>query len=428
MILVKPSKDILQLNKGFNFRRDSTAFDDQGNLYLPHNARFQDGKFGKALFVEEGTKNLWQKSKDITSWRDRAIGVESIAKSTECFRLLPAYTITLKNNITGSKFVRIDAPYVGIPVTDYDPNSVTFHVREINHRYVGFRVRSRNSVHACLDLDTGNVQANNPDYSIQATSLEKGWYRVVVTNNNFTDGDYTYYGVCIPSDIRGIESGECNGEQVQIAGALQLEKAVYATSYTGGTRSSEIATVPINTLTPEQGQIDHYAHINDMARRQVEGQTPTLLHIPRQDGGMGIRVCHAEDTAEWVLQTQDNANVITEVEAPDTLTPDGWHRFTVKWTATEAKLLIDGVTAGIIAAPALPSAFANEAFIGSYDGQKDFLNTLHDDIRVSSISRADEDDLADFTADQPLPTDQYTIHKQSFDAPNDVYVRQGLVL
>jgi hypothetical protein len=165
-----------------------------------------------------------------------------------------------------------------------------------------------------------------------------------------------------------------------------------------------------------------------MARRQVAGQTPTLFHIPRQDGGMGIRVCHAEDTAEWKLQTQDDANTVTEVKALDSLTPDGWHRFTVKWTATEVKLLIDGVVAGTIANPALPSVFAQDAYVGSYDGSKDFLNTLHDDIRVSNIARADADDLTDYQADQPLPTDQYTIYKQSFDSPNDMYVRQGLVL
>lgn len=58
MIIVKPSSDILQLNRGFRFERNSTAFDEQGKLFYPHNARFQAGKFGKALFVEEGTTNL----------------------------------------------------------------------------------------------------------------------------------------------------------------------------------------------------------------------------------------------------------------------------------------------------------------------------------------------------------------------------------
>lgn len=217
------------------------------------------------------------------------------------------------------------------------------------------------------------------------------------------------------------------GQQARIR-LPQLEQKPYSTTFITGTRSPEIVTIPISTLLPAGGQWDHYVYVNDMARRQVAGQTPTLFHIPRQDGRMGIRVCHAEDSANWKLQTMDDTNDITEVDAPDSLTPDGWHRFTVKWTEAEAKLLIDGVVAGTIANPALPSAFAQNAFVGSYDGNEDFLNTLHDDIRVSNIARADADDLADYQADQPLPTDENTIYKQSFDSPNDMYSRQGLVL
>lgn len=389
MIIVKPSKDILQLNKGFRFERNSTAFDEQGKLFYPHNARFQAGKFGKALLVEEGTTNLI--TKDFDRWNNNGYHLE-LTKNDDW-----DYTIKRLND-TGNAFLSTDIPCT--PNTTYC-FSVEQLIESNMEQIFIFQLGVQSGI------KTSNKSIKSP-----------GKYSNIITTAE-NDTQLRLYIHCGMSGAAGRQA------RIRLP---QLEQKPYSTTFITGTRSPEIVTIPANTISPTGGQWDHYAYINSTARRQVAGQTPTLFHIPRLDGGMGIRVCHAEDTTNWKLQTMDDTNDITEVDAPDSLTPDGWHRFTVKWTEAEAKLLIDGVVAGTIANPALPSAFAENAFVGSYDGNENFLNTLHDDIRVSNIARADADDLTDYQADQPLPTDSSTIHKQSFDSPNNLYVRLGLVL
>lgn len=416
MIIVKPSSDILQLNKGFRFERNSTAFDEEGNLYLPHNARFQQGKFGKAIMVEEGTTNLNSDpffKTGVSGWgKGSWTTLEWLSSEYNPFSKQNGVMRLYDNDGTNRLCLKV----VSISNT---PHTVSVLLKilkgNINRINVGGTINYTDSTYT--DYTWNN--SNTTRYDMSAI-FGQGVYKLVATITPNSSKTIRNYQIRI--------SHNDAVETELFVYAVQLEPKPYNTSFIDGTRSPEIVTIPVNTISPTGGQWDHYVYVNDMARRQVAGQTPTLFHIPRQDGGMGIRVCHAEDTANWKLQTMDDTNNITEAEAPDTLTPDGWHRFTVKWTEAEAKLLIDGVVAGTIANPALPSVFASEAYIGSYDGQKDFLNTLHDDIRVSSIARTDADDLADYQADQPLPTDQYTIYKQSFDSPNDMYVRQGLVL
>lgn len=398
MIIVKPSKDILQLNKGFRFERNSSAFDEEGNLFLPHNARFLQGKFGKALFVEEGTENYIPRATILSDWNHYRNGYDGV------YNLSPFIEVAKIVNKSG----RCGLSKSNIPVRPPGERCQSAYFKCVSR--AGTSTLRPGLYRYCTEYS---------DRQVYVPWEEGVWQRVHFVDNYTTSYNITLFMVAFGTDNTLISFDTT---------MPQVEPKPYPTSFIDGTRSPEIVTIPVNTISPTGGQWDHYVYVNDMARRQVAGQTPTLFHIPRQDGGMGIRVCHAEDSANWKLQTMDDTNDITEVGAPDTLTPDGWHRFTVKWTEAEAKLLIDGVVAETIANPALPSVFASEAFIGSYDGQKDFLNTLHDDIRVSSIARDDADDLADYQADQPLPTDQYTIYKQSFDSPNDMYVRQGFVL
>jgi hypothetical protein len=411
MILVKPSKDILQLNKGFNFRRDSAAFDEQGKLYLPHNARFQAGKFGKALFVEEGTRNHYPNPNngDILNEIYNGQGIKEVIPSKSPFGGVVVRTTRKSLSDTQPISAAKSVNKVVIPVN----KQVCFsaYTRSLGNTL-------NNQLKLMIYFNTHKLAYNSTNFSFSDT-----WDR-----NNFSCVNPGEENTGVHVYILAPCYSEYTLDDGFDACAPQVEVKSYPTTFTEGTRAPEIVTIPISTISPTGGQWDHYVYVNDMARRQVAGQTPTLFHIPRQDGGMGIRVCHAEDTANWKLQTMDDTNNITEAEALDTLTPDGWHRFTVKWTEAEAKLLIDGVVAGTIANPALPSVFAQDAYVGSYDGNENFLNTLHDDIRVSNIARADADDLADYQIDQPLPIDSSTIHKQSFDSPNNTYVRQGLVL
>lgn len=80
----------------------------------------------------------------------------------------------------------------------------------------------------------------------------------------------------------------------------------------------------------------------------------------------------------------------------------GWHRFSVVWKSGEIALLIDGVRRITISNPNMPSGFGADAFIGSLTATAHFLNTLHDDLRISSVARTDQEIADAYASGGPL--------------------------
>jgi len=96
----------------------------------------------------------------------------------------------------------------------------------------------------------------------------------------------------------------------------------------------------------------------------------------------------------------------------------GWHFFAAKWSASEMALFIDGVKVGSIANPSLPSSFADTVIsIGCRpDSPYDNINSLIDDLRISSRARTDAEIQTLYQSNQPAPVDQWTTLKLNFDS------------
>lgn len=198
----------------------------------------------------------------------------------------------------------------------------------------------------------------------------------------------------------------------------QWEELPYCTSWQiGGTpRSPEPLTFPLaGVLTPTAGSVSAYVNVNALARRQVAGQYPTVLYIPRADGWVGIVLYHEAAAPNWVLNTHNDADVATSQSCTDSLTPDGMHLFKVVWNAASAILYIDGVARITIPTPNLPSAFGPTAYWGSWPGLDYWLNTQIDDPRASSIKRTATESAALYASGAPAPVDAWTTLKLTFD-------------
>jgi hypothetical protein len=214
--------------------------------------------------------------------------------------------------------------------------------------------------------------------------------------------------------IRVVADGTPIGEA--FVDNIQLEQKPYATSFIDGTRSLETLTIPTaGVLNPQEGTWEDYVYVNSVARRQVPGQYPYVFYIPRGNGGPGIVLWHTPDGASWRLGTWNDSGVATAANASDSYTPDGWHRFAVRWNSSEAALFIDGVKRISITNPNLPTSFGSYAYVGSEANGANSLNTLHDDLRISSRARTDEEIAAAYASGQPLPVDADTTYKMSFD-------------
>ena len=95
----------------------------------------------------------------------------------------------------------------------------------------------------------------------------------------------------------------------------------------------------------------------------------------------------------------------------------GWHYFATKWSASEMALFIDGVKVGYISNPNLPTNFADTVLsIGCRpDSPYDNVNTLIDDLRISSIARTDAEISDAYNSGLPLLPDKDTTWWSGFD-------------
>ncbi|MBE0598443.1 MAG: DUF1833 family protein, partial [Desulfuromonadales bacterium] len=97
---------------------------------------------------------------------------------------------------------------------------------------------------------------------------------------------------------------------------------------------------------------------------------------------------------------------------PNTLTA-GWHDFALRWLNGGLDLLIDGIVAESFAAATLPVASPAAVQIGSWWDGGSKLNSLIDQVRISSRARSDAEIAA--AAGQALRVDPHTTALFGFD-------------
>lgn len=123
-----------------------------------------------------------------------------------------------------------------------------------------------------------------------------------------------------------------------------------------------------------------------------------VIFIPRLGGSLGIYLTHRGDFPVWEFRTYADDNTYTTKTVSNSYTPNGWHFLALRWSLDRADLFIDGVLRGTISNPKLPSGFYDIAYVGS----QGHINTLIDDLRISSIARTDEEIKAYYKSMKPF--------------------------
>jgi len=372
-----------------NFSRASKAYKSDGTEVGNNVPRFEEGKFGQAVMVEEGTTNL--------------IGNPSVEVS------LSGY---FPQDLGGSASInRVEAengvvPYHG----DYMVKLIT-------------------------TGGSGDVLYNPSGWAVGDTITFSAWvmpYDTSMCRLFITYYDGAWHAVASNYALQGVEQRLSltfeipdNVTMIQLkvqideAGtvytdAWQLEVKPYATSFTDGTRSAETLAIPTEgILNPQEGTVEWWSYIGPTQRRQGAGW-PVLFAIQEVVAGKGIWLFHSDNSAEWKVFVRNETGQTTSGACSDSYTPDGWHQFALVWNASAVKLLIDGIVRITISNPTLPGAFGTVAYVGRTVAG-DFANTLHDDLRISSRARTDEEIAAAYASGEPLPVDEHTTSKLSFD-------------
>ncbi|MBP1990199.1 LamG domain-containing protein [Paenibacillus eucommiae] len=413
------------LTKG-NFSRSSLAWQD-GQLVLPNVPRLETGKFGNGIMIEEGTTNSWNNGGwmdgSLTGWTSYSAaggsGTRQVVDDLNYTRAMELSKLDGSTANAGRFGLSQSSTWssVGATLTD------TLYFKVISASagarltmYSDYRlVDGSNYFGSGFDVDLTTLSVTKAMGTVQLTAESDGWYKIVFT----TASASVSYG---PSYI-WISS---NNAVVRLA-RTQKEAKTYATSFTPDTRINESLTIQTaGVLNPAEGQIDVWVCVNAMARR-FEGNYNRIFSVNSSTGATGITLLHRPDNATWQIQTRgDDGSSTLMSTASDSLTPDGWHLFSVKWSSAEAVLLIDGIRRAFAVDPKLPSAFVPTLSIGSsYTSGISYLNTIFDDIRISSRARTDAEILAAYQANAPLSVDADTTYKMDFDTDVTVYKRKA---
>jgi hypothetical protein len=224
------------------------------------------------------------------------------------------------------------------------------------------------------------------------------WTRISVTRTIRADATRAFARVALEQDLPGA---------IIYVDDFSLEAKPYATSFIDTTRAAETLTFPTpGILSPAQGYIRMWVYANAMMKRQVAWQYPEVFHLQGPNSAC-IQVWHSPTTAQFALKTVADDATTTQANVSDTYTPDGWRLFEAKWSAAEAKLSVDGMPRGTIAAPKLPSTL-NTANIGGR-GVANYLNTHFGSIQCGSNYPSDADSLAAYNAGGILPDANTTL-------------------
>jgi hypothetical protein len=192
----------------------------------------------------------------------------------------------------------------------------------------------------------------------------------------------------------------------------QIEQKPYATSFIDGTRADETLTIPTaGVLNPQEGTVECWVYvpefwkvgIPDWCRIWSIGNTVV-------NGRYNLFYDPTDDFMKFDIQFESIQRVTASKPSV------GWHYFATKWSSTEMALFIDGVKVASWANPSLSTSFADTVMaVGSRTDGADYINTLIDDLRISSRARTDEEISDAYNSGASLPWDEYTTYKLEFD-------------
>jgi len=371
-------------------------------------------KYGKAITMEEGTTNLLKNA-------SFEVGTGSVADGwTTAYNptVSPSYAVdTSVHRNSGSKSQKISITsssglgdviiYQKISCSANTTYTLSFYAKgSRTGSGVGF---IRAETFSSTGTDLGFV----PNQSGVEFIPSNDWQRYVLT---FTTESNAYY-IEFLSGIRAKTAGDTVTIYID---DVQLEQKPYTTSCvfandttTQAARSAETLTIPTtNVLNPSEGTIEVWVYVNDSIKQTAENRY--IFNAPASTTGF-ISLYHKASTNSFVLHIKNESGNESSVSISDNDVPNGWHKFTVRWTSSEASLILDdGTKSASVSNPYLPQSFSTNATLG-YSGTSGYINTMIDEIRISNKARSDDEIENIYYSQRPMPVDEWTTYLLRFD-------------
>lgn len=353
----------------FTFTRSSTAYNPEtGEQVGVNEPRYVEGPFdgSKALFVEEGTENLWT--------ANGGINLSSISAYAAIVQ--PTYNV-LTEKFAKTNVLRVD-------------------VGEGGSRYF-----AQSGLTPGLTYTSTLYVRPSADRTLWLLTDEGGSSKVWCPAGFFTRLQFSFTPT---SSGRWIVVAGWQSNDIIDFSAPSLEQKPYPTSFTDGTRSPEVTTIPTaGVLNPSEGTIE--MRIN---KRPPYDPTTITCFL----SGTGTARWDVWDSPSTVFRVYNEAHGGWLHYGSGAFPLEEWNLISITWGAFGTRLYFNGVLGGS-SETAIIDDFGATLHIGGFRSANYEANSYLADLRISSRARTDEEILTAYQSGKPLPVDEWTTYKMA---------------
>lgn len=378
-------------NSSAAFSRSTPAYRIDGTQVSSGQPRYEQGKFGQALTIEEGSTNLintqgggansdWTKW---SHWGNRAYWTSETQTS---------------DSIYGKVYVGVNANSSATYLFDYYPYTVT---QGMPYTISVTLKASQNWSGSTTGYITRSSDNGTIGSAVKNISLTTSWQRFswVVTPNQSQSGT-AGIGIRFNNLPKGV---------TLYAARPQFEQTSYATSYTDSNRSGESLAIPSAVFNPVQGTIEAW-----VKSFRNPGQSIQVIADVAGTGDTGL-ILALNPNGKFSIQAGTGSTVI-QASSTTTALANTWYYIAGKWDSSGVTIYVNGIKEGFT--PGIPViTLESTPTIGrECQNAQHWFDGLIDDLRISARARTDEEILAAYNSNQPLTVDSDTTYKLSMDS------------
>ncbi len=381
----------LKSHKGLDatFTRASPAYLSDGTLVESGVPRFEEGRFGKGIMVEEGTTNLLSNPSfemgDFSGW------FSSFQDGLAYWKINPDEGFCGQRSIvlTGNGTHRwcgigsiVENPAIG------ETYSFSGYFKcDSGITYGG-------SIRILKSTDNGITWA----YVASSAVVRSTYWQRIEMQYAVEEGVNAIALEVISS------TGNTDGKNVYADG-FQLEAKPYPTSFVDGTRAAETLTIPASMLDFSKGTISLWFKPSEAfwngSYNRIIGHATAMntneLTIARNGTGSSL-ICYASDASvQW------SGGTYSALQSQTSLVADTWYNLVFTWeNGGKLTLYVNGVKEGQINYDKIPSVFGTLA-VGYHPNISDrYANGIIDDLRIDNVCRTDDEIRSWYNAQAPF--------------------------
>jgi len=388
------------------FARNSVAYTSNGAQVGVNVPRFEQGKFDKAIMIEDGTTNLLPANK-----ANCEVAPDTIAYA--------AVTVDTSRKLVGSGSLKVQWDGSGgyayaeykITLTNGNTYTVSGWVYAEESKYLRLSVQEIASPWRTLNTDLVLIPA-------------KQWTRLSVT---FT----------LPSDWKQPSRIQLHPPRNSTTfsdfatipvwwDAIQVEQKPYTTSFIVGTRSPETLTIPnANVFNKSNWNLEFQF---DPTSNQVVSNKTGYLWENYIDANNYYALKVGSDGKPY-LEVKSNGTIYqTSTAAAPVLNVGTWYDIKdikIRGNGSLMAIAVNGTKISEVSYVEPVGNLPANMYIGSDHNGSNHANGLFDDIRISAIARSDTEWTNAYASGQPLPVDEWTTLKVDFNG--DLSTQRGVI-